>query len=374
MHCVVFTFEKMTDTTPEFRKIIHIDMDAFYASVEQKDNPELKGKPIAVGGSRQRGVVAAASYEARAFGVHSALASSIAARRCPHLIFVKPRFDRYKEISSQIMDIFHHYTDLVEPLSLDEAYLDVTYNKKELKSAIKIAMLIRQEIKDKVGLTASAGISFNKFLAKTASDLDKPDGLSVILPEQAIPFMEQLAIDKFHGIGKVTAKKMNEQGIFTGADLMQLERSELIRRYGKAGKHYYNIVTANDEREVKPDRIRKSIGAENTFSKDLFEQAEVEEALLQIHETLMKRIISTGRKGRTITLKIKYHDFTVKTRSKSLDHFTSSATLIWQLVLELLHQPEYLEKEVRLLGIALSQLDNVDKMKGLEGYQLTLDF
>lgn len=364
----------MTNTTPEFRKIIHIDMDAFYASVEQKDNPELKGKPIAVGGSRQRGVVAAASYEARAFGVHSALASSIAARRCPHLIFVKPRFDRYKEISSQIMEIFQHYTDLVEPLSLDEAYLDVTYNKKELKSAIKIAMLIRQEIKEKLGLTASAGISFNKFLAKTASDLDKPDGLSVILPEQAIPFMEQLPIEKFHGIGKVTAKKMNEQGIFTGADLMQLERSELIRRYGKAGKHYYNIVTANDEREVKPDRIRKSIGAENTFSKDLFEQAEVEEALQQIHETLMRRILATGRKGRTVTLKIKYHDFTVKTRSKSIDHFTSSTTLIWQLVLELLHQPEYLEKEVRLLGIALSQLDNVDKMKGLEGYQLTLDF
>jgi DNA polymerase-4 len=364
----------MSEKSPEFRKIIHIDMDAFYASVEQMDHPELKGKPLAVGGSRQRGVVAAASYEARAFGVHSALASSIAARRCPNLIFVKPRFERYKEISSQIMEIFQSYTDLVEPLSLDEAFLDVTYNKKELKSAIKIAMLIREEIKEKVGLTASAGISFNKFLAKTASDLDKPDGLSVILPEQAIRFMEELPIEKFHGIGKVTAKKMNAQGIFKGADLMKLERSELIRRYGKAGKHYHNIVTANDLREVKPDRIRKSIGAENTFSKDLFEENEVLEALQHIHETLMRRIEKTNRKGRTIALKIKYHDFTVKTRSKSIDHFTSSAAVVWQTVLELLHQPEYLEKEVRLLGITLSQLDNEDKMKELEGYQLTLDF
>lgn len=358
----------------EHRKIIHIDMDAFYASVEQMDRPELKGKPIAVGGSRERGVVAAASYEARTFGVHSALASSIAARRCPNLIFVPPRFDRYKEISSQIMEIFLSYTDLVEPLSLDEAYLDVTYNKKELKSAIKIAMLIRQEIKEKVGLTASAGISFNKFLAKIASDLDKPDGLSVILPEMAIPFMEKLPIGKFHGIGKVTAKKMNLQGVFMGADLMKLERSELIRRYGKSGRHYHDIVTANDLRQVKPDRLRKSIGAENTFSNDIIEEPEVLEALQGIHETLMRRIKKTGRKGRTITLKIKYHDFTVKTRSKSIDRFTSSSEVIWNLVLELLHQPEYLEKEVRLLGITLSQLDNVEKMSGLEGYQLTLEF
>lgn len=349
-------------------------MDAFYASVEQMDQPELKGKPIAVGGSRERGVVAAASYEARAYGVHSALASGIAARRCPHLIFVKPRFDRYKEVSGQIMEIFQSFTDLVEPLSLDEAYLDVTYNKKNLKSAIKIAMLIRQEVKEKVGLTASAGISFNKFLAKTASDLDKPDGLSVILPEQAIPFMEQLPIEKFHGIGKVTAKKMNLQMIFKGSDLMKLERSELVRRYGKAGRHYHDIVTANDNREVKTDRLRKSIGAENTFSNDLFDEAEVSEALMQIHETLSRRIDKTGRKGRTITLKIKYHDFTVKTRSKSLDYYTNDSTVIWTVVNELLHQPEYLEKEVRLLGITLSQLDNVNKMKGLDGYQLTLDF
>jgi len=349
-------------------------MDAFYASVEQMDNPDLKGKPIAVGGSRERGVVAAASYEARAYGVHSALASSVAARRCPQLIFVKPRFERYKEISSQIMAIFQSYTALVEPLSLDEAYLDVTYNKKELKSAIKIAMLIREEIKEKIGLTASAGISFNKFLAKTASDLDKPDGLSVILPEQAIPFMEQLPIEKFHGIGKVTAKKMNGQGIFTGADLMKLERSELIRRYGKAGKHYHSIVTANDLRQVNTDRVRKSIGAENTFSNDLFDEHEVLEALQHIHETLMRRIEKTERKGRTVTLKIKHHDFTVKTRSKSLDHYTNSAAVIWEMILELLYHPEYLEKEVRLLGITLSQLDNNPKMKGLEGCQLTLDF
>lgn len=349
-------------------------MDAFYASVEQLDFPELKGKPLAVGGSRERGVVAAASYEARAFGVHSALASSIAARRCPNLIFVRPRFDRYKEVSSQVMEIFHEFTDLVEPLSLDEAYLDVTYNKKELKSAIKIAMLIRKEIKERVGLTASAGVSFNKFLAKTASDLDKPDGLSVVLPEKAIAFMEQLPIEKFHGIGKVTAKKMKEQGIFFGSDLMKLERIELIRRYGKAGKHYYNIVTANDMREVKANRIQKSIGAENTFSENIFDESQVLLQLERIHETLMKRILKTKRKGRTITLKIKYHDFTLKTRSKTLEEFTNSSEIIWKTVLELLQHPSYLEKEVRLLGIAISQLDNQNNVRGLGAYQLTLDF
>ena len=364
----------MTLPKKELRKIIHIDMDAFYASVEQLDNPELKGKPLAVGGSRERGVVAAASYEARAYGVHSALASSIAARRCPNLIFVKPRFERYKEISSQIMEVFHDYTDLVEPLSLDEAFLDVTYNKKELKSAIKIAMLIREEIKRKVGLTASAGVSFNKFLAKTASDLDKPDGLSVILPHQAIPFMEKLPIEKFHGIGKVTAEKMKKTGIFFGKDLMGFSKAELFQKYGKAGKHYFNIVNAADHREVRPDRIRKSIGAENTFSDDIFEVEQVLAALKPIHESVLKRMGKSKRKGRTITLKIKYHDFKIKTRSKTLPYFTADSETIWSTVLELLQQPTYLEDAVRLLGISISQLDNQQKVSGLEGYQLTLDF
>lgn len=356
------------------RKIIHMDMDAFYASVEQMDNPELRGKPLAVGGSRERGVVAAASYEARAYGVHSALASSIAARRCPDLIFVRPRFDRYKEISDQIMEVFHQYTDLVEPLSLDEAYLDVTYNKKELKSAIKIAMLIREEIKERVGLTVSAGVSFNKFLAKTASDLDKPDGLSVILPDQAQAFMEKLPIEKFHGIGKVTAKKMKGSGIFVGADLMKLDRKELVRRYGKAGKHYHNIISGNDLREVKPDRIRKSIGAENTFSTDVIEESEVMGKLLSIHDTLIGRLKRTQRKGKTITLKIKYFDFEIKSRSKTIKDYTNDADEIWKEVMHLLHHPNYPEKEIRLLGISMSQLDNQSVSRIGKNGQLTLEF
>lgn len=364
----------MAEETKELRKIIHIDMDAFYASVEQMDNPELRGKPLAVGGSRERGVVAAASYEARKYGVHSALASSIAARRCPNLIFVKPRFERYKEISNQIMEIFSEYTDLVEPLSLDEAFLDVTYNKKELKSAIKIAMLIREGIKIRVGLTASAGVSFNKFLAKTASDLDKPDGLSVILPEQAIPFMEKLPIEKFHGIGKVTAEKMKKTGVFFGKDLMRFSKAELFQKYGKAGKHYFNIVNAQDNREVKPDRIRKSIGAENTFAADIILESDVLEALRNIHSSVIKRMKKSGRKGKTITLKIKYHDFRIKTRSKTLPFYTVDEDVIWSTVLELLHSPNYLEEAVRLLGISISQLDNQQPLSSLSGYQLTLDF
>lgn len=359
------------ESPAEFRKIIHVDMDAFYASVEQMDNPALLGKPLAVGGSRERGVVAAASYEARKFGVHSALASSIASRRCPGLIFVPPRFDRYKEVSNQIMEIFKSYTDLVEPLSLDEAYLDVTYNKKELKSAIKVAMLIRQDIKEQIGLTASAGVSFNKFLAKTASDLDKPNGLSVILPEHADAFLNQLKVEKFHGVGKVTAKKMHGLGLFVGSDLLAFGRDALIRNFGKAGKYYFNIVSGNDQRAVKSDRIRKSIGAENTFSEDLSEIKDWEEALDKIHFTLLKRIHKTGRKGKTITLKIKYHDFEQKTRSKSLLNYTDDKALIWETIMDLLKMPEYPEKGIRLLGISLSNLDIVEqKQTG----QLTLGF
>jgi DNA polymerase-4 len=359
------------DEAHNLRKIIHVDMDAFYASVEQMDKPELRGKPIAVGGSRERGVVAAASYEARMYGVHSALASSIAARRCPGLIFVSPRFDRYKEVSNQIMEIFKSYTDLVEPLSLDEAYLDVTYNKKELKSAIKVAMLIRQEIKEQVGLTASAGVSFNKFLAKTASDLDKPDGLSVILPDQAAEFLKQLKVEEFHGIGKVTAKKMQTLGLFTGEDLILFGKEALIRNFRKAGRHYYNMAIGNDDRMVKADRIRKSIGAENTFFTDLTKPKEWEEALDKIFFTLMKRIQKTGRKGKTITLKIKYHDFEQRTRSKSLLNHSDDKDLIWTTVLELLKEPEYPVKGIRLLGITLSNLDLIEaKQTG----QLTLEF
>lgn len=353
------------------KKIIHIDMDAFYASVEQMDHPHLRGKPLAVGGSKERGVVAAASYEARKFGVHSALASSIAYRRCPGLIFVPARFDRYKEISQQIMQIFKQYTDLVEPLSLDEAYLDVTFNKKGYKSAIKIALLIRKQIFEEIGLTASAGVSFNKFLAKTASDLNKPNGLSVILPEDALEFIAQLPIEKFHGIGKVTARKMHESGIYYGKDLMILDRSELIKRYGKVGKHYYNIVNADDRREVKPDRIRKSIGAENTFSADLKDEEKFIQALSVIHEKLMQRLIISERKGKTITLKIKYFDFIQKTRSLSLENYTNDQALIWKTLMELLHQPELPTKAIRLLGVSIS---NLDVREHKERGQLTLKF
>lgn len=347
-------------------------MDAFYASVEQMDNPELKGKPIAVGGSSKRGVVAAASYEARKFGVHSALASAIAARRCPDLIFIKPRFYRYKEVSNKIMAIFFDYTDLVEPLSLDEAYLDVTYNKKELKSAIKIGMLIRKRIKEEIGLTASAGISFNKFLAKTASDLDKPDGLSVILPEHAERFMKKLPIEKFHGIGKVTAQKMKKLGIYSGEDLMNLERKELVRLFGKSGKHYHNIITQQDHRSVNPSRIRKSIGAERTFFEDLLGSEEIEMQLNKIHETVVDRILKAGKKGKTVTIKIKYFDFEQKTRSKTLDQYTDDAQLIWETAKELLAESDLPNKKIRLIGITLSNLEQ-EEVKSSSG-QLTIEF
>jgi DNA polymerase-4 len=353
------------------RKIIHIDMDAFYASVEQLDNPELKGKAIAVGGSKERGVVAAASYEARKFGVHSAMPSKIAIARCPHLIFVSGRHDRYKEVSIQIMSIFKHYTNLIEPLSLDEAYLDVTYNKKNIRSAIRIAQLIRRDILTETGLTASAGVSFNKFLAKTASDLNKPDGLSVILPEEAVDFMRALKIEKFHGVGKVTAERMHDKGIFSGGDLMKMSRKELIQNFGKAGRHYHNIITANDQRPVVNNRIRKSVGAERTFSEDIESTEEFLEKLNMVHQKLMERIKKVGRKGRTITLKIKYHDFEIRSRSKSLDFYTQDEKLIWETAVELLQKPEWPNRGVRLLGLSISQLDIKEKPKN---GQLTLDF
>lgn len=349
----------MSEKDQTTSKIIHIDMDAFYASVEQKDQPALLGKPIAVGGSSSRGVVAAASYEARAYGVHSAMPSVIAARKCPNLVFVRARFDRYREISNMIREIFYEYTDLVEPLSLDEAYLDVTYNKKGIHSAIKIAMLIREEIKKTTGLTASAGISFNKFLAKTASDLDKPDGLSVILPEQAIEFMKQLKVEKFHGIGKKTTEKMHAEGIFTGEDLMRFSKTELIRKYGKAGKHYYAIVTADDQRKVKPNRIRKSIGAERTFSADLINKEEAIQKLEEIHEKLMDRLVKADRKARTLSLKFKYADFTIKNRSHTFESYTNDAQAILNASIDLLEEVDW-DKGVRLLGISLSQLDEIE--------------
>ncbi len=345
-------------------------MDAFYASVEQRDNPELRGKPVAVGGSRERGVVAAASYEARKFGVKSAMPSSLAYRKCPDIIFVKTNFEKYRAVSRQIRDIFFEYTDLVEPLSLDEAYLDVTENKKGIETATRIAKEIRQRIFEETRLHASAGISINKFLAKVASDINKPNGQKTIMPDEVIPFLEQLPIRKFYGIGEKTAEKMKNLGIHYGRDLKAWDQALLIREFGKSGLHYYNIVRGLQKSLVKPDRIRKSIGAERTFSTDLKTEEEMKEALQGIMEKLKERILHSKARGKTITLKIKFHDFEQHTRSHTLSHFTDNSKEIFQKIMELLFQP-FPEKPVRLLGITLSNLET----EGEESYvQLTLDF
>lgn len=356
---------------PEYiRKIIHVDMDAFYASVEQRDNPELRGKPVAVGGSRERGVVAAASYEARKFGVKSAMASSLAYRKCPHIIFVKTNFEKYRAISKQIREIFFEYTDLVEPLSLDEAYLDVTENKKGIETATRIAKEIRQRIYDKTQLRASAGISINKFLAKVASDINKPNGQKTIMPDEVIPFLEELPIQKFYGIGAKTAEKMKKLGIHYGKDLKAWDQALLVREFGKSGLHYYSIVRGLQKSRVKTDRIRKSIGAERTFSSDLKTEEEMQEELERIMEKLQERIESSNARGKTITLKIKFLDFEQHTRSHSLNHFTNGKKEIFDEVMKLLYQP-FPGRPVRLLGITLSNLETEQQ----ESYvQLTLKF
>ncbi|WP_017729899.1 DNA polymerase IV [Nafulsella turpanensis] len=353
----------------DIRKIIHVDMDAFYASVEQRDNPAYRGKPLAVGGSRERGVVAAASYEARQFGVRSAMPSALAYRKCPHLIFVKPRFDVYKAVSEQIRAVFFEYTDLVEPLSLDEAYLDVTNNKKGLPSATLIAREIRQRILSETRLTASAGISINKFLAKTASDINKPNGQFLIPPEKAMDFLAELPISKFYGIGKVTAEKMHGLGILKGTDLREQSEAELIRLFGKAGRYYYQIVRGIDQRPVNPNRIRKSIGAENTFSHNLTEEAEMLEELSDIAAQVAGRLQRADRQGRTLTIKIKFADFVQITRSRTFGHPVSSQRTIEMLAHEILLQEKLEGKEVRLLGITISNLD-VPEVGG----QLTIQF
>ena len=354
------------------RKIIHIDMDAFFASVEQRDNPDLKGRPVAVGGSSERGVVAAASYEARKFGVHSAMPSSIAARKCPNLIFVKPRFDAYKAVSNQIREIFHDYTDLVEPLSLDEAYLDVTHNKKNMPSATLIAKEIKARIKAHTGLTSSAGISINKFLAKTASDVKKPDGIFLISPEMAETYVASLPIERFHGIGKVTAEKMRKMGILNGADLRRYSEPELVIKFGKSGRYYYQIARAIDNREVNPNRIRKSLGAENTFRHDLITIDELRQELEKIKSILLGRMEKSKTKGKTLTLKVKYHDFSQVTRSKTISKWIESGSQITSLYEELLTTLDRQDFKVRLLGLSISNLNH--ELKELPVYQLTINF
>lgn len=342
------------------RKIIHVDMDAFYASVEELDNPELKGKPVAVGGSEKRGVVSAANYEARKYGVRSAISGYLAKKNCPHIIFVKPRYARYNEISKQIRSIFYDYTDLVEPLSLDEAYLDVTINKKGNPSATLIAKEIRQRIFDEVGLAASAGISINKFIAKVASDINKPNGQKTVNPEEVLSFLEVLEIRKFYGVGKVTAQKMYQLGIFTGKDLKTKSLEFLNENFGKGGSHYYNVVRGIHTSEVKPHRTPKSVGAERTFSENLSSEVFMLERLEHIAEELERRLTKSKIAGKTVTLKIKYSDFTLNTRSKTLPYFIADKDLILETAKELLYQEE-LQNSVRLLGISLANLNTAKK-------------
>ena len=343
-----------------YRKIIHVDMDAFYASVEQMDNPELKGKPLAVGGSEVRGVVSAASYEARKFGVRSAISGVLAKKNCPELIFVKPRFDRYKEISKKIHAIFHEYTDLVEPLSLDEAYLDVTYNKKGNPSATLLAQEIRMRILNEVGLTASAGISVNKFVAKIASDYNKPNGQKTVNPEEVVSFLEELPIRKFYGVGKVTTEKMYQLGIFTGLELKSKSLDFLSTHFGKSGVFYYHVVRGIHNSEVKPDRITKSVAAEHTFDTNLSSEIFMLEQLENIATNLERRLKKQNIAGKTVTLKIKYSDFSQQTRSKTVPYFIADKGLILENVKELLYQ-ERMKDSVRLLGISLSNLNTEQK-------------
>ena len=339
------------------RKIVHVDMDAFFASVEQRDTPSYRGKPLVVGGSPdRRGAVAAASYEARKFGIHSAMPSRTAYHRCPELIFVRPRFEVYRAVSEQIREIFYRYTDLVEPLSLDEAYLDVTTNKKEMPSATLVAKEIQERIYEETRLTASAGVSINKFLAKMASGMNKPHGLFLIAPEDAEAFVENLPIGKFHGIGEVTAQKMHKLGIQSGVDLKQWSEADLMRHFGKVGLFYYKIARAQDDRAVQPNRIRKSVGAETTFEQDLDDLQQMELELEKIAGDLKRRLDSRQTSGRTITLKVKYADFQQITRSRTLLHPIQDEQMILSFARELLQTADVSGKKVRLLGISVSNL------------------
>lgn len=335
-------------------------MDAFFASVEQLDNPDLRGKPIAVGGSGERSVVAAASYEARKFGVRSAMPSVIAKRLCPDLIFVSHNFSRYTEVSAMIMEIFKEYTDLIEPLSLDEAFLDVTNDKQNIGSATVIARKIRCEIKAKTGLTASAGVSVNKFLAKIASDINKPDGLFLIRPEDAEKFIEDLAVEKFYGIGKVTAEKMHKLGIHSGADLKKWDLVSLVRNFGKAGVFFYDIVRGVDERPVEPDQERKSVGTELTYEKDLTTSFEVIAELYRLEQELMERLEHSETSGRTITLKIKFSDFRQITRSKTLQYYIRNFETLHKEVTGIRKSLKLEGTKIRLLGISISNLETDD--------------
>lgn len=360
------------ETVLPLRKIIHVDMDAFYASVEQLDDPSLVGKAIAVGGGGTRGVVSAASYEARKFGVRSAMSGALAKKLCPELIFVRTNFDRYREISEKIRKVFFEFTDLVEPLSLDEAYLDVTENKKGNPSASLIALEIRQKIKERTGLNASAGISINKFIAKVASDVNKPNGQKTVPPEEVLEFLKQLDIKKFYGVGKVMKEKMYRHGIYTGADLKKKPLEFLEKHFGKSGGYYYNIVRGIHTSQVKTERTRKSLAAERTFNENISSEIFMLERLENIAEEVAKRLKKSKVAGRTITLKIKYSDFTLQTRSKTLPLYIASKELILENVKDLLYQDE-MRDSVRLLGISMSNLNNENPKKKVTISEKTID-
>ncbi len=342
------------EPSPRQRKIIHVDMDAFYASVEQRDNPDLRGKPVAVGGSRERGVVAAASYEARKFGVRSAMPSVTAKRQCPDLIFVKPRFDVYKAVSQQIREIFAEHTPIIEPLSLDEAYLDVTENLQNIPLARDVAFAIRAKIKEVTSLNASAGISYNKFLAKLASDHRKPNGQYVITPEMGPSFVETLPVSKFHGIGPATSAKMNALGLRTGLDMRRQSLEFMQANFGKAGAYYYWISRAIDNREVRANRIRKSVGAENTFSSDLTDFDVMAAELHPLIDKVWRHCDDEGTRGRTVTLKVKFADFELISRRSTTANTIDSSGELNSVAVELLRGLFPIKKAVRLLGVAIS--------------------
>ncbi|MEP1010479.1 DNA polymerase IV [Leptolyngbya sp. NM1-A1] len=346
-------------------------MDAFYASVEQRDFPQYRGRPLVVGGRpEQRGAVAAASYEARKYGIHSAMPARIAQQRCPELIFARPRFDVYKEVSGQIREIFHRYTDLVEPLSLDEAYLDVTTNALEEPSALVLARAIKADIHSTTQLTASAGVSVNKFLAKMASGQNKPDGLTLILPEQAEAFVAALPIEKFHGIGSVTARKMHALGIVTGADLRQWAEADLVQHFGKVGHFYYRVAHGQDDRPVNPNRIRKSLGAERSFSPDLTTLADMLTALDRVADEVISRLQEQRRRGYTLTLKVKYANYRQITRSRTFVTAIGAESPILQWAEEMLLAHCDRSQPVRLLGLILS---NLEPTGGPDHVQLSLE-
>lgn len=355
-------------------KIIHVDMDQFYAAVEQHDNPQLRGKPIAVGHDAERGVVSTASYEARRFGVHSAQSIQVAKRLCPGLVIVEPHFQRYKEVSAQLHSIFHDYTDLIEPISLDEAFLDVTENKREIELGVDIAREIKQRIRETTGLTASAGVSYCKFLAKIASDWRKPDGLTVIHPDRALDFIAQLKVEKIWGVGQKTAEKMHRLGIFTGADLRQTSLTRLTQEFGKMGAMFHDFANGIDNRPVISEWERKSVSCERTFEKDISKNADVTIHLYQTVMELVQRIKKTNFEGRTLTLKVKFLDFQQITRSITTDHILQTKEDILPLAKQLMHEVEFHSHPIRLIGLGVSHSGSTIAHEEPEWTELELPF